>query len=216
MLRYDFRTGIKKQTRSRKLWVLLPFVALITGSYVVVNAYSPEMRFPTDGPQDVTAKKLTGTKPNLAQNRIYLPQINVDLAIQEESDQTTPTDALHRSTGVGNPSDGGNFIVAGSRFSMGITPVETRSGSPFYHIDQLAAGDQVYVDYHGVRYAYEVTKQYSASQSDDIVVPTSEARLTLYSYESDITNIRYVVEAKPVGTIAWVNGIAKLKASEED
>jgi LPXTG-site transpeptidase (sortase) family protein len=189
---------------------------LITGSYVAVNAYSPVMRFPTDGPQDTTAKKLTDSKPNLAQNRVYLPQINVDLAIFEETDGADVTGALHRSTGVGNPADGGNFIVAGSRFSMGITPMDTRSSSPFYHIDQLSAGDQVYVDYAGVRYAYEVTKGYVASATDDIVVPSSDSRLTLYSYESDITNVRHVVEAKPVGTIAWVNGIAKLKTTEED
>jgi LPXTG-site transpeptidase (sortase) family protein len=98
-----------------------------------------------------------------------------------------------------------------------MTPAQTRQKSPLYHIDELSKGDQLYVDYAGTRYAYEVTSKYAPSAgSNSIESPSSDARLTLYSCDSlDPKQIREVIEAKPVGTIAWVNGIAKLKTPEQ-
>jgi len=113
----------------------------------------------------------------------------------------------------GDPLSGGNFVLAAHRFHLGYTPQQTRAQSPFYHIDALDNGDQVYVDYNGVRYAYEVTKRYSVAETDvQIEAPSREAKLTLYSCDlRGPAAGREVVEAKPVGTIAWVNGGPKLK-----
>ena len=198
--------------------MFVPLFMLLGGGYTFANLNAPNLRLPTDGPQDATARKLTTSKPNLAENRLYLPQINVDIAIKDgEASDLLSSNAWHRSSNGGDPKQGGNYVVAANRFSLGLSPFQTRAKSPLYHLNELQNGDQIYVDFEGTRYAYEVTKKYESTVSEsDIDGSTGDDELTLYSCESNNPDqIRDVVKAKPVGTIAWVNGTAKLKASEE-
>jgi sortase A len=218
MLRYEFRSGVTKQKRSNKLWVFVPLFVLLGGGYTFANLNAPNLHLPTDGPQDATARLLTTSKPNLAENRLYLPQINVDIAIKDgDSNDLLSSGAMHRNPSNGDPKQGGNFVVAANRFSLGISPFQTRAQSPLYHLGELQKGDQVYVDFEGVRYAYQVTQTYGAGTADsDVASRTSDSRLTLYSCDANNPDqIRDVIEAKPVGTVAWVNGVAKLKSPDE-
>ena len=214
MLRYNYRTGVTKQKGSRKIWMALPVIMLISGGYLLLNALSPALQLPFDGPQDATAKKLVSDMPNLSENRLYIPQINVNVAIIEgDDDSVLKKGTWHRQPKNGDPQAGGNFVLSAHRFNLGLTPSQTRAQSPFYHIDQLNDGDQFYVDYKGTRYAYEVVKKYSVDPTAvEIEDRSTESKLTLYTYESsNQASGRDVVEAKPVGTIAWVNGTAKLQ-----
>lgn len=218
MLRYEFRTGVTKQKASRKIWVLLPLFMLLGGGYVFANLNAPNLRLPTDGPQDATARLLTTSKPNLAENRLYLPQINVDIAIKDgDPSDVLSSSALRRNQTDGDPKQGGNFVVVANRFSLGLSPFQTRAKSPLYHLGELQKGDQIYVDFEGVRYAYQVVQTYRPGTADaDVTSRTDDSRLTLYSCDSNNPDqIRDVIEAKPVGTIAWVNGVAKLKSPEQ-
>jgi sortase A len=116
----------------------------------------------------------------------------------------------------GDPVSGGNFVLAAHRFNLGLTPQQTRLKSPFYYIDKLGQGDDVYVDYQGVRYAYKVSKRYKVNADQvSIEARTADARLTMYSCDlGGPQKGREVVEALPVGTIAWLNGSPKLKATQ--
>ena len=211
MLRYNYRSGVSKQKGFRKTWIALPVVVLFGGGYLLVNILSPALQLPFDDPKDATAKKLVANQPTVNQNRLYIPQINLDVAIVEGDDESALTNGTwHRQPQNGNPVEGGNFVLSANRFSLGLTPAETRAKSPFYHVDQLSEGDQFYVDYAGTRYAYEVASVYAGDQNtSDIESRSDGAKLTLYTYDQ---TSRSVVEAKPVGTIAWVNGTAKLQA----
>lgn len=77
-----------------------------------------------------------------------------------------PTSAL--------PGAGGNFAVAGHR---------TTYGAPFYHLDQLAPGDEVFVtDRTGQRFTYRVAEQRVVVPSDSSVLgpdPLGAGRPTL-------------------------------------
>lgn len=218
MLRYEFRTGVTKQKHSKKLWVLVPMITLFGGGYVFMNLNAPNLNLSFDKPADATARMLTSSKPNLAENRLYLPQINVDIAIKGD-DQNEPlgSDAQQRNVRAGDPKQGGNFVVVANRFSMGMSPFQTRTNSPLYHMGELQPGDQIYVDFEGVRYAYEVTKNYPATAgSANIEDASRQKQLTLMACESgNPDQVRQIIEAKPVGTIAWVNGVAKLKTSDD-
>lgn len=121
--------------------------------------------------------------------------------------------AWHRNPENGNPKNGGNFVLSAHRFNLGMLPSQTRAKSPFYHIDLLKPGDQMYVDFEGIRYAYSVTKSYKVDRTAvEIEQRSSDSKMTLYSCDLRGEKAgREVVEAKPIGTIAWGNSGPKLK-----
>lgn len=212
-MKYDYRSGAKRQKRISKLLLVLPLFGLIGGGYLLVNTLSPAISTPFDEP-DVTAKKLTREVPSLNENRLYIPQINVDVAVVTGStDAALELGAWHRKPENGDPEKGGNFVLSAHRFNLGMTPNQTRAKSPFYHIDKLKEGDQIYVDYEGTRYAYEVTKSYKVERTaTEIEQRSDDAKLTIYSCDLRGEKAgREVVEAEPIGTIAWDSGSPKLK-----
>lgn len=211
---YSFRDGVKTKKAGRKIWLVLPILGLVGGLYVLVSALAPAVSTPFDPPQDATAQKLTHTKPSLDENRLYIPKINVDLAIVTgETDAALELGVWHRKPENGDPQKGGNFVLSAHRFNLGFTPAQTRAKSPFYHIDKLSPDDKIYVDYEGTRYEYTVTKRYKVERTAlEIEQPSEEPRLTLYSCDLRGEKAgREVVEAQPTGTIAWADGTPKLK-----
>lgn len=207
-MRYDHKKGVKRYRN--KFWLVLPVVLLIGGLYMLLNVFSPQVYFATQAP-DTTAKKLTTEQPNLREDRLYVPKINVDVAIVDiKGDEKAALEkgAIHRSPSSGNPRSGGNYVVAAHRFNLGYTPAQTHAKSPFYHIDRLSAGDAIYVDFAGTRYAYKVSERKTVAPSAvEIEKKTDDDQLTLYSCElSGPTSGREVVIAKPIGKVVWTNG----------
>ncbi len=211
-MRYEYQRGIQKPKR---WWVALPVLGILVGTYMLVNSLSPALPIYASAP-DETVKKLTATKPSLKANRLYIPKINVDVAtvpIEGNEKLALEKGAIHRSPNSGNPKEGGNYVLAAHRFQLGYTPQQTRQKSPFYHIDKLYVGDDVYVDYGGVRYAYKVTERKLVKPTAvEVEAKTDESQLTLYSCElAGPAAGREVVIAEPVGTIVWQDGSPKLK-----
>lgn len=214
-MRYDYRTGASKTKSWSKVWLALPAFGLLIGGYIVLNTISPAIDS-MGGPVDATAKRLVSERPTVGDDRLYIPKINVDVLVNDiNGDEAAALEkgAIHRAPDNGNPSDGGNFVLAAHRFQLGLTPDQTRKKSPFYHIDQLQPGDQLYVDYQGTRYAYEVTeKKQVPPDATEIEQRTGNDQLTLYSCTLAGPEVgREVVFAKPIGTIAWDSGSPKLK-----
>lgn len=216
-MKYNYRTGAEMAKKRPILFVMLPMIGLLGGAYLLVNTLSPAIPTLVAGDTEVVAKKLTQRQPALKENRLYIPKIGVDVAIVEGVDESSlEGGAWHREPVNGDPISGGNFVLAAHRFNLGFTPQQTRAKSPFYHINKLENGDDVYIDYKGVRYAYEVNKSYKVDESKtEIENRTADPQLTLYS--CDLRGPEYgreVIEAKPVGTIAWQNGEPKLKIEQ--
>lgn len=216
-MRYTLHDGLVEGKRGRR-WplVLLAVVLFAGGGYMLYNTFSPTLsNFGVD-PQ-MTAKKLTTSTPTPTDNRLYMPQINVDVATVEVAPGQTEEKALdkgaiHRSPSSGNPKDGGNYVLAAHRFTMGLTPSETRAKSPFYHINNMNVGDQIYVDYKGVRYGYKIVKKQTVAPTDvAIEARTTEPQLTVYSCTLSGSNDgREVLFAKLIGTVSWENGKANI------
>jgi len=217
-MRYHYENGVKQKGKRKILWTVLPVLALLSGGYILVNTLSPAIDV-MSAPPEATAQKLQSEKPLLDERRLYVPKVNIDVAIVDidgNEKAALEKGAIHRAPNNGNPLDGGNYVVAGHRFQLGLLPSQTRKKSPFYHIDQLQKGDDIYVDYDGVRYAYEVTERKLVPPNAlEIEKRTDEPQLTMYSCELAGPEAgREVVIAKPVGTIAWDdNGQPKLKTS---
>ncbi len=217
-MRYTLHGGAEKK---RRRWPILVAVLLFVGGlYLLYNTLSPMLPDVTTDSQAV-AKKLSSSQPTVGEDRIYMPQINVDVPIVEVAPNETEARALdrgaiHRAPGSGSPKNGGNYVVAAHRFTLGITPAQTRAKSPFYHIDQMQVGDQLYVDYEGTRYAYKIFKKETvAATAVEIEQRTTEPQLTVYSCElSGSRDGREVLLAKLLGTVTWENGEAKIQTVE--
>lgn len=209
-MHYSHKDGARKirgKGRSRLLFSGLGILLLLGGGYVLFNVLSPMLPIPGED-IEATAKKLVREQPKPTDNRLYIPKINVDIAIvlaNGDEMKALENGALHRVPQNGNPKDGGNFVLAAHRFTIGLTPSETRKKSPLYHIDALENGDMIYVDYEGVRYAYKIVKhQRVPASAVEIERRTENNQMTLYS--CDLNGPKYAREvlfAEPVGTVAW-------------
>lgn len=113
---------------------------------------------------------------------LYIPKINAEIPFASGGADRLETGAWWRQPASGNPASGGNFVLAAHRFQMGRTPAQTVRQSPLYHIDKLAVGDDITVDYKQTRYTYQITKIYRVPPTaSEIESATDDARLTLYS-----------------------------------
>lgn len=214
-MRYTYHSGFERK-KHRLLPILLGSLLLLGGVYILAVSLAPAL---PDWAADTqaTANKLTVSQPTVGENRLYIPQINVDVATVEivgSEAASLEKGAIHRAPASGNPKDGGNYVLAAHRFTMGLTPQQTRLKSPFYHIDKVAVGDQLYVDYDGTRYAYKVTEKRLVEPSEvSIEARTKSDRLTLYSCTlSGARDGREVVIAEPIGTVTWTDGQPKVKS----
>lgn len=205
-MRYHYTSGVSKNKKGRKWLFFIPALGVLVGIYVLINTFSPGIPLLDSKSPKATAEKLVSTPPGLEGNRLYVPQINVDVAVSEGGDQSAlEKGAWHRNPDNGNPERGGNFVLSAHRFQLGYTPMETRAKSPFYNLDKLKVGDELFVDWNGKRYAYEVNRRYQVDRrAVEIEAATDESKLTLYSCDLRGEKAgREVVEAKPIGVVAW-------------
>lgn len=184
------------------LLTALAIIALLGGLYMLLLVISPSLPGWL-APWEVNVQKLVNSTatPTTDGDRLFIPQIGVDVAIVKGKDASALNGgAWHRQPQNGDPIKGGNFVLSAHRFSMGFTPQETRAKSPFYRIDQLKIGDEFFVDYHGKRYAYRVSRTYDVPRTAvEIEAPSTESKLTLYSCDlRGEAAGRVVVEARPV------------------
>jgi sortase A len=73
----------------------------------------------------------------------------------------------------------------------------------FRTVNQLKAGDKVYITYSGKQYTYEVTFQEQVNPADTSRYSGAGEELLLYTcWPPDSIKTRLLVHAKPVGTVA--------------
>ncbi len=203
-MRFKHKKGVVKKKNSRILSNLLLFLSLVGlagGIYLLILVLTPNVPvlFPAE---PINAKTLPAPKGD----RIYIPKIGVSVEITTGGAEALEKGAWHRFPERGDPVNGGNFIVSAHRFSLGATPGQTRHKSPFYHIDKLAKGDQVLIDFQGKRYGYEIIEEKSVKPTQvEIEAPLAsneDPKLTIYTCtlkgESDG---REVFIAKPLGEV---------------
>lgn len=209
-MKYNYKEGVEKH--KSRAWAAFSVLGIVSGLYMLVNAMSPAV-YSALTPPDATAKKLLELKPDTTQNRAFIPKINLEMAIvpvQGDELKALENGAIQRAEASGNPKEGGNFVLTANRFSLGMTPGKTKQKSPLYYIGKVAKGDDVFIDYEGVRYAYKVESRETVAMADDnIESSTDESRLTLYTTTA---NGHEVLLAKPVGKIVWQGGKPLLKS----
>lgn len=201
-MRFIHKKGLaQKKGKSRwgsRLLLVVAVSCLAGGVYLLILVLTPNVPlfFPVE---PINAKEL----PAPAGDKVYIPKIGVSVDLTSGGAEALEKGAWHRFPERGDPSVGGNFIISAHRFSLGPTPGQTRQKSPFYHIDKLAIGDQILVDFQGKRYGYEIIEEKSVKPNQvEIEAESEQPKLTLYTCtlkgESDG---REVFIAKPLGEV---------------
>lgn len=197
---------IKKSNARRKVVsIIILIVSLLMicgGVYLLVLVSTPAIFIPI---KSIDMK--TYEKPSYGNNQLIIPKIGVDIAY-ETGDAALDRGAQWRYPDRGHPTtpDGeGNFVIAAHRFTIAPTPHETSVKSPFYHIEKVAVGDKIYVDYEGKRYEYEVSELKTVEPTAiEIEAYTKAPQMTLYSCGlGGARSDRLVVIAKPVGEVDY-------------
>jgi sortase A len=200
-MRFHHKKGVKNHKSKSFLSVILLIVAmagLVGGGYLLLLVMTPNLPalYPVE---PVQINKLEISKSD----RVYIPKIGVNVELVTGGPEALDKGSWHRFPERGDPIQGGNFIVSAHRFSIGLTPGQTRQKSPFYHIDKLEIDDQIIVDFKGKRYGYQITEHTSVKPNQIEIEAVSESpKLTLYTCtlkgESDG---REVYVAKPLGEV---------------
>jgi len=206
-MKYHFLEGVKTNSgRGKKLLYILPALLLLTGGYVTVNAASPMLAtVPGVAIGETTEDKLKD-EPGAHGNRLFLPQIDVNVAIMQSEDGVgTEGGAWHQFASSGDPQRGGTFVLTAQKFELGVTPTETKTQSPFYNLDRLETGHQLFVDFGGNRYGYEVISKNQKSINEQLPegddADAAEAQMILYARDGDGTATGSTIIAKPLGEV---------------
>ena len=201
-MRFKHKKGFYKQGGiGSKLMLFFSIIGLVGGVYLLILVLTPNVPilYPLE---PINAKKL----PNPAGDKVYIPKIGVRVDLVSGGIEALEKGAWHRFPERGDPLKGGNFIISAHRFSLGPTPGQTRKRSPFYHIDKLATGDQILVDFQGKRYGYEIIEEKNVTPNQvEIEAPLQDneaPRLTLYTCTlKGEADGREVFIAKPLGEV---------------
>lgn len=165
--------------RSRYFFVGVAALLFTSGVYLLWLILAQPVYMPS-APKDWNEPVPQTARIN--DNRLYIPKLKLNLPYKSGDESVLDGSAWHRYPERGDPEKGGNFILAGHRLELGPTPGETSRRSPFYHIDNLIVGDEIYVDFNGIRYKYEVAERLRVQPSQvEIEAPSQQSKMTLYT-----------------------------------
>ena len=191
----------KRTSNLKRAALSISAMSLLGGGLYMLSLVAAPIAAPILTMKPIDVKALPS--PEDTGDRIVIPKIGVNIAYGK-GEASLDSGAEWRMPGNGNPMDGGNFVIAAHRFSIQPTPLATIEKSPFYHIDKLADGDKVLIDYQGKRYGYEIKRKYTVKPTHiEIEARTTEPTLTLYSCGLEgAEGDRLVIEAKRLGEVA--------------
>ena len=109
-------------------------------------------------------------------DRLIIPSMLLDTQIFEGKYQSTLSKGLWRLPTSGNPSQGGNTVIIGHRFTY------TNPEGVFYNLNLVKTGDEIGIIWSGKKYLYYVTDVEIVSPNDVAVqLQTTKPQLTLYT-----------------------------------
>ena len=197
MSKKRYHLDVRPSRLGGKLWLILPVIGLTAGAYLLLLTTAPEIYNPPSPKSDwnVPVERI-----KITEQRLYLPRLKLNLAYKSGDQRVLRDNIWHRFPERGDPEKGGNFILAGHRFEIGLTPRETKRRSPFYHLNQVVDGDFIFVDFNGKRYKYQVVRKYTVKPNQTEIEAASDTpKMTLYTCTlKGEADGREVIEAKQI------------------
>ena len=189
MVRYHYREGVTfEKKKSRWFLIFISLVIFAAAVYVAAVYLAPQLvTVPfTSLSATATDDKIKSSKAGQYGDRLFIPQINVDVAVHTGGDKTQlSSGAWQRNVELGDPEKGGNVALSGYKFTLDMTPWNTRAKSPFYNLGKLKTGDEVTLDYHGKRYVYKIDRVSDAATDSGLEQKSEDNRLTLYAADTN-------------------------------
>lgn len=143
--------------------------------------------------QSKLIKKSAASKPIPKENRLVIPTLRMDEAINEGSTAATLSKGIWRRPASSTPNHGRNTVLVGHRF--------TYSGQAvFYNLNKLRSGDKIILYWQGKEYDYSVMEsRVVAANALEIEYPTEAQTLTLYTCTPLWSaKDRLVITARPI------------------
>lgn len=202
-----------KTPKTRKRIIVgLGVISSMLGVYILVLIATPFIYYSLQEPApETTFEELiiessteqgveSVSVPLPQENRLVIPSLMLDLEIYEGGLSSLDKGIWHRLPDNGNPVDGGNFILTGHRFNIGLTPAGTLRKSPLYNVHNLTKRDLIKVYWEQEVYKYKIIEIYEVKPSQvEIEAKTDEAVLTLYTCTfGGSSDGRVVVQASPL------------------
>lgn len=188
MVRYNYREGVTlDKKKSRWFLILVGIIIVAAAAYVTAVYLAPQLVMVpfTSLSADATNNKIQHSKAGQYGDRLFIPQVNIDVSINKGGDKTQlNTGVWQRNIDLGDPEHGGNFVLSGRKLTLDTTPQWTRAKSPFYNLGKLKEGDEVTLDFKGKRYVYKIDKAFDATSSN-LEEKSDDYRLTLYATDQD-------------------------------
>lgn len=181
-------TDIDWSTVHRRLNILLSAVVIGLGLYLIVSPLIPAFQFwwhkkqGFEQPAYVTSVLDGSSSSQTAaampeDNRLTIPSIGLDVAINEGTSLAAANTAAWRRPGSSTPPAGGNTVIVGHRYSYNIGIAK-----PFYNLDKVTYDDEIIVFWQKHAYKYKVTEIMVVTPNQtSIEAPTNDSRLTLYT-----------------------------------
>ncbi len=204
---------------------VLMILILCVGGYLLVAPVLPELRFLTSQrssdesvvvqsrSEDLTASfarlPIAGsvnddaelvpsesvTAPEVDEFSLTIPSIQLDRSVGSSSfDSDDLWDGIWHKKRTGDPFHGGNMVITAHRF------LYLGRQDTFYHLPKVAVGDQIFLEWGGEEYGYQVTEVFEVTADQvEIEADTEEHVLTLYTCTPLWTSARrFVVRAEPI------------------
>ncbi len=134
---------------------------------------------------------------DMSGNRLIIPRMMLNTKIIEGPESRAMGNlkkGAWRMPFSTNPTDGGNTVIAGHRFTY------TESRGIFYYLDKLQAGDEIGIRWNDEMHTYRVVSSRVVPPTEvSVQQPTNDDRLTLYTC-TPLWNPkdRLVIVAEPV------------------
>jgi len=178
-----------------QLWLLWAKSTDKTDGFVYASNHPLAPENPNSTNNDISKADNKVFKPIPSENRLVIPNIQVDIEIVEGSEASVLMKGGWRRPKTSTPEEGGNTVIAAHRFLYRST-----NASYFYNLDKVNIGDPIVIYWKGKEYNYIVTESKEVQASEvQIEENTQDTILTLYTCTPLWTaKNRLVVIAKPV------------------
>lgn len=167
-----------KQGNAKLLLILFCIILIgLIGVYYFALTLSPTVL--ADNSQVLKNKQKVLVSQNV--DFILIEKLNLILPFSKDSSQLANSSGVWwQKPELGNPENGGNFILSAYRFKLGLTPAITKEKSAFFNLDKLNQGDEIEVFYKNTNYKYKVeSKQTPPVDIAKFTAESPTAKLTI-------------------------------------
>lgn len=183
---------------------LLSVLVIGISVYIILTPFFPQFQFwykKTLGSKPPLVAANDASKPNRPvevipkENTLVIPRLLMQEQIFEGPNVGVLRKGIWRRPSTDAPDRGGNTVIVGHRFTY------SDPSGPFYHLNKVKIGDEIFVYWQEKKYTYRVSNVAVVPATDLEVEETSSTPvLTLYTCTPLWSaKDRLVVQAKLVG-----------------